>query len=460
MCESCHGVPESGFAPIKYGSWICSMRERESQASLPAIYLAAWLVAFVGLPFRLASLSVLMVLAYSLIAFLRADRERRREILRAAVAWPMALATAFGAWVIISSAVTPDPLAAFGASLGVLLPLFTMLPLGRAMAAAERKIWNLTWLLTVASLAIAAASALSSLSAHAGARARAFSMAENSTGTLFVIALALTFGCLGISRGASRAAAALAALMNMAALIGSGSRGAWLGAAVAMTVAAVRMKWARLLLGVTAAVAVVSLALMPGIDQRIGKMKRDVAVMTAAVRQLALQGLADAGTGSECDGTQVAMGDEIYRFDRFPVWAAGVHMVMDSPVFGWGATSYARLYPKYSRKLGFPQHALDGLTHAHNIFLEMAVSYGLPGAFLFLALVIVAIVRGARTVRRGDPLVGSVFLAFIGMLTHQMVDTTVLHVDMMAFLWLLGGVLLWAGEPVVSQNSPTNFLNR
>lgn len=424
------------------------MNERKSQSSPPAVYRAAWFIAFVGLPFRLASLSVLMVLAYSIMAFLRADREHRREILRAAVAWPVALATAFGVWVVISSAMTPDPLASFGASLGVLLPLFTMLALGGAMAAAERKMWNLTWLLTAASLAVAAVSALSSLGANTGARARAFSMAENSTGTLFVIAIAVAFGCLGISRGVHRVAAALAAILSMAALVASGSRGAWLGAAVAMAVAAIRMRWTRLLLGVTVAVAAVSLALMPGIDQRIGKMKRDVAVMTAAVREAAFRGHAGLRADSEPEGTQAIAGDEMYRFDRFPVWVAGAHMVMDSPVFGWGATSYARLYPEYRQKLGFPQYAAGDITHAHNILLEMAVSYGLPGALLFLALVAVVIIRGVRAARREDPLIGSVFLAFTGMLVHQMVDTTVLHVDMMAFLWLLAGVLLRAGEAV------------
>ncbi len=70
-------------------------------------------------------------------------------------------------------------------------------------------------------------------------------------------------------------------------------------------------------------------------------------------------------------------------FDNWPrllIWKNALKLILEKPLFGWGAASFPIIYLSQT-----------GLwkDHPHNLFLELSVSYGLIPSFLLLAFILV-----------------------------------------------------------------------
>lgn len=237
---------------------------------------------------------------------------------------------------------------------------------------------------------------------------------------------------LGLSVGGRRRArlSALACLaVGALALYWTGSRGAWIGAALGCVVvlcASIGKRW----LPVALAAGTAALLLW----QR-----------TAFTHAL-LSG--HNNTGSL----------------RLLIWLAGLRMIRDHPVFGLGPDQFLYRYSNLYTTHPYWVTTLNGkstivtsqpsLAHPHNLLLELWISGGVLAVIGFAALLWTLCRRGARLWRAGQRTLtderaawrGAVALGIIGALvaavTHGMVDTAYFFPDLALIFWMLVALLI------------------
>jgi putative inorganic carbon (HCO3(-)) transporter len=83
---------------------------------------------------------------------------------------------------------------------------------------------------------------------------------------------------------------------------------------------------------------------------------------------------------------------------RLEIWSRALYAIQDFPFTGCGLGTFRRmvwvLYPIYDQPPGFD------LAHAHNVFLQTALDFGLPGLVAYLGLLGVACAAGWQMARR------------------------------------------------------------
>jgi len=122
-------------------------------------------------------------------------------------------------------------------------------------------------------------------------------------------------------------------------------------------------------------------------------------------------------------------GDAVYRrFHRLNYWRQALYYWEKAPWLGHGPASFSLLYIGYE----------ESGTHPHNIFLEIAVDYGLLGIVLFGTLLYV-VIKGFRFERfRRDPDYLCVWMVFAGAAVAAMVSVDLAS---QAFLFAAIGLL-------------------
>lgn len=137
----------------------------------------------------------------------------------------------------------------------------------------------------------------------------------------------------------------------------------------------------------------------------------------------------------------LAMGAESNVSARFEIWQRALYMIQDFPYTGVGLNAFSPtanvLYPLFSIP---PQRVLQ-LTHAHNVFLQVAVDVGIPGLVAYLALLIGFLVSWA-TAHRGLEQ-GSLRAISVGLLC-SMVAYHVYGLTDCITLGAKPGVVIWA----------------
>jgi O-antigen ligase len=217
-------------------------------------------------------------------------------------------------------------------------------------------------------------------------------------------------------------AAALVAIN--AALLGSLTRSAWVGLAVAVAIAAVLRSPRTLVAFPLGAVAFILLAPVP-LLQRVGST-------------------ADLSDPS--------------NYDRLCMAEAGLRMIAERPLTGLGPELVKQRYPIY-RPATAPRY---GVPHLHNAFLQVAAERGLPALAAYLLLMAAPLVaawrlyrrEGGRRGPRADLLIG-VFTALVAfnlasLFEHNWGDTEVQRLVLFLMAVPFG---LAAGEPAVEPPS-------
>jgi O-antigen ligase len=188
--------------------------------------------------------------------------------------------------------------------------------------------------------------------------------------TIFPLAV-----CMALSGANPRAFRlfSLAAAGLLALGIGlSQSRGAWLGAAVAMC--CLLLAWSRrtrrlLIPGVLGGVLVLAMALSGLLP---------AAILDRLGQTIEYFGVFDVRT--------VAVSSENWAVvERMAHWQAGWYMFIDHPWLGVGAGNYAESYPVY-----FVGMWREALGHAHNYYLNILAELGVVGGALLLLLLGIA----------------------------------------------------------------------
>lgn len=137
--------------------------------------------------------------------------------------------------------------------------------------------------------------------------------------------------------------------------------------------------------------------------------------------------------------------------ERIYLWISGFQMVMDRPIAGWGPGIYKETAgpykAPYADRIHYPTHTgFQTVSHAHNLFLMVAIQSGVVGLLLFLAFIVAAfrglLRQGNRALRIGTIAALTAFL-FGGLFEFNGGDAEVATL----IFFLVGLALRDAGEP-------------
>ncbi len=236
-----------------------------------------------------------------------------------------------------------------------------------------------------------------------------------------------------------RLVGSLAVGLSFVVLVLTQSRGAWVALAVAAAVLVI-LRWRRgwvLLAGLAAIVLL--LVIFSGSQE-----------MSAA--------LASEGRLGSLEG-------------RLEVWSRALYMIQDFPLTGVGMGTYMEvtdlLYPLFRFNPGV-------IEHAHNLFLQVAVDLGIPGAVAWISILVVVVVTSWRLYRLGlkpenrwvAGLGAGLVCSQIALVTHGLVDAVtwgmVRPAPLVWGVWGLAaaGAGLILGASSDDQPSPMTLIDR
>jgi O-antigen ligase len=176
----------------------------------------------------------------------------------------------------------------------------------------------------------------------------------------------------------------LIAILQLAALLASFSRGGWLGAAAGLLALILSLgrrvvRWA--LPALVAAALLLTLGgvgLLPGpVGARLASIMRSVSIFDA--------------------GSVQVTGENFAVVERMAQMQAGWRMFVAHPLTGVGPGNYSLAYSDFAV---FPWYASRG--HAHNYYLHMAAEAGVAGALAYLMLLAGVSLQAPAALRRAD----------------------------------------------------------
>lgn len=139
---------------------------------------------------------------------------------------------------------------------------------------------------------------------------------------------------------------------------------------------------------------------------------------------------------------------------RLSIWQGTVELIGQRPLLGYGADVLGLLFPRvYPPELVYTQGRDFFVDRAHNLFLDWAITAGLPGLLAFCLLLLMFVIVSAKAVRqpqtpRRRALLAAILAAVLGNTANNMVSFDVTPTAMAAWLLMGMGVAL-AAPPAV-----------
>jgi putative inorganic carbon (HCO3(-)) transporter len=144
---------------------------------------------------------------------------------------------------------------------------------------------------------------------------------------------------------------------------------------------------------------------------------------------------------------------------RLEIWSRAISMIRDFPLSGVGMGSYGQvadaLYPHFILPPG-------GITHAHNLFLQIAVDLGIPGLAAWSALLVASLTQAWRVYHHGrttrDALAAGygagILGSLLGAIIHGFTDAVPWGTNQPALvLWVLLALITAAGNFFLNSNN-------
>ena len=126
---------------------------------------------------------------------------------------------------------------------------------------------------------------------------------------------------------------------------------------------------------------------------------------------------------------------------RIPVWDAAVQLTKEAPLFGSGAYAFGPYHAEHIGQANYPDFITVDTRYtpwAHNLFLDVAVAFGIPASALLLVLLLSVLVKSVRT---GDQLGNAVTGSVLLFLLASMVEFTHLRLYTIALVAVYAGYL-------------------
>ena len=230
---------------------------------------------------------------------------------------------------------------------------------------------------------------------------------SNYLGNFLLYTIPLSVGLAFAARGIWRAIALGSALLSVAAIVFSGTRGAWLGILVGgAAFVTLEAKAARRLMANNrrfALVAAVSVAiiLLTIVLASFSPNKRSVLERAKA---LVTEGTASSG--------------------RLLLWRDSIKMIPRFAIIGCGPEGYRKAFLAYKSKELAQLSPRTNNESPHNAYLEAAISYGLAGAAIYILVIVYALALMLRARRSAKSqswriIITGLLSSFIAVLTHN-----------------------------------------
>jgi O-antigen ligase len=224
----------------------------------------------------------------------------------------------------------------------------------------------------------------------------------------------------GSARG-WRVAGAFGAGASAVALLLSQTRGAWVG-------------------------AVVALALLGARHGRVVRRRwREVALVVAAIGALfAVTPLGGRVAGAFDLGHGTTRG-------RFDDWTVGARVVERHPVFGAGPEGYRVVFPQVVSESYAARHGTDVIPdRAHNGIIDVAADGGVVAGLLYAALLAVLVAIAWRSLRGRDPLTVALACGIVAYVVQQQFLFPLSEID--PLFWVAAGMLVATRRPLPSSS--------
>ena len=180
----------------------------------------------------------------------------------------------------------------------------------------------------------------------------------------------------------------------------------------------------------------------PDRDPGIGSAGRRGRALTAAGLALAALGAVLTVTGPRL--ADLADRDAAGGIGRLDEWRVAVRVVADDPITGVGPDGYRIAAPVHIDDDYTRRHGRDEVVdRAHSAPLDVAATAGVPAALLFVGLVGVLLVRCSRVISRSpDTVLVAAAAAVVAWSVQMLVGFPIAEVDPLA--WLLAGMVVAA----------------
>ena len=123
-----------------------------------------------------------------------------------------------------------------------------------------------------------------------------------------------------------------------------------------------------------------------------------------------------------------------FQYSRIEIWQSGINLAINHPIFGTGASSFPEIF-KYQT------NSWKG--HAHNLPLELMISYGIPAALMIIIPITNLTYQTVRFIlfektRKESPIYDQAWIsALLILLVSQMVDVQYFDGRISITMWVL-----------------------
>jgi O-antigen ligase/Tfp pilus assembly protein PilF len=205
---------------------------------------------------------------------------------------------------------------------------------------------------------------------------------SNYLGNFLLYTTPVSAGLAFVARGWPRLFAIMTTLLSMAAIAFSGTRGAWIGIIVGVGVFAF-------------------LELRGATTGFIPTRNRRAIFAAAAISAALLVSIVAISPASRSiiKRARALMTEGVSSSGRALLWRDSLKMVPSFAIIGCGPEGFRKVFPSFKSKELADLSPKSNNESSHNSFLDAAISYGLPGAALYGAIIALALALLIRTRR-------------------------------------------------------------
>lgn len=131
---------------------------------------------------------------------------------------------------------------------------------------------------------------------------------------------------------------------------------------------------------------------------------------------------------------------EPFSYRRLAIWQSTVAMIKEHSFFGWGLGNYGLAFPRYNIASMETILRFGKVTRfAHNEFLHLAATAGVPALLFLGSIVLVVFLQGWMVFFKeseGDWIGRAFFLVFVSIIVHSLVDFN-LHLPAITYVGIL-----------------------